>query len=43
MEKIINKFLNIKTENNEKIKKIYVYKVEGDLHSYLWSINIKKI
>ncbi len=37
----INKFLNIKTNDNEEIKKIYVYKVEGDLHTYLWSINIK--
>ena len=40
-KKFINKFLNIKNKNNEKIKKIYVYKVKGDLHSYLWSINIK--
>ena len=41
-EKIfIKNFLKTKIKLSELVKKIAVYKINGDKHIYLWSINIK--
>ena len=38
--KFIKNFLNKKIDTKELFNKVYIYKVNGDKHTYLWSINV---
>ena len=38
----IKNFLRTKIKYKELVKKIYIYKINGNKHKYLWSINITK-
>ena len=42
-KKFIKNFLSKKNNFKETVKKIYIYKISGEKHIYLWSIDIKLI
>ena len=40
--KFIKSFLNQKINSRELVNKVYIYRVSGNKHIYLWSINVLK-
>ena len=38
--KFIKNFLSKKIKSSELVNKVYIYKIKGDKHTYLWNINI---
>ena len=40
-KKFLQEFFKTKIKTKELVKKINIYKIDGDKHIYLWSISIK--